>query len=238
MFEIWLKEMKTYPEYFSNLDIRDPKLSELLDTGFLITLPERNADGSLNFLLRPSRIDPEKFTSSDIVRYFSLLFELEMEDEETQICGIKFITDFSNTPMKFFSLFSMSDYKNIAYHSGTILALRQHGTYMFNIPYGAASILQLLVNLFTDNMKKVTHFLNNKDDLKKYVDLSFLPEENGGKKSTAEIVKNIRKRLEDDRGRILLNDDFIILMDKNSSNSTKSKNDSDIVGSFRKLEVD
>jgi hypothetical protein len=238
-FEIWLKEFKSYPEYFSNLDIRDAKLSELLDTGFFIFLPERNADGSLNFLLRSSRLDPDKFTSSEIIRFFTMLVELEREQEETQLCGIKFFADLSNTPMKFFSLFSIRDFKNMAYILNSLMTMRLHEMYLFNIPFGAASVVQFLFNLFSDKMRKLTHFLNNKDDLKKYLDLSLLPEEDGGKKSTAEIVADIRKRLEDDRGRFISMDtEFDILLDKNSSNFDQSDNDSGIVGSFRKLEVD
>lgn len=241
MLEIYLREFKTFPEYFGNLDIQDPKLSELLDTGFLITLPDRDADGSLIYLLRPGRIDTEKFTNSDVVRFFSMLFELELDDEESQISGIKFVVDFSNTSMKFFGLFSIADLKNIAYHSGTILAFRQNATYMFNIPFGAASILQFLVNMFTDNMKKVTHFLSNKDDLKKFIDVSILPEENCGKKSTDEIVTNIRARLEQERERILTSRTFDIAIDKNRSSSSDKDNnemESGMIGSFRKLEVD
>ena len=45
LLEKYLKIRSEHPEWFSNLDIKDPRISDLVDRGFFFALPERDSAG-------------------------------------------------------------------------------------------------------------------------------------------------------------------------------------------------
>ena len=75
----------THPEWFRNLDIRDPKLRELMSSGYLIVLPDRDDNGRRVVFSRAAALDVSRFTATDIMRAHILTYETLLTEEENQV---------------------------------------------------------------------------------------------------------------------------------------------------------
>lgn len=228
-----------YPQYFSNMNPIHPKMSELVDSGYMLLMPERDPEtGCRVVMLRPANLNVEKFASSDYFKLSSLISEVLCDEEETQICGLKFIVDFSNTPLKFFTMFSLSDLKNLASLSQSSLAVRQKGHYVLNLPTYANSVLQFIKSLLSEKLKKRIFFLNDVEELKNHLDVGILPEEYGGKIKVEDATKYLKEQFKENYEMINWLNLMEIDITKESNRNRDSDLDSSTMGSFRKLEID
>jgi hypothetical protein len=108
------------------------------------------------------------------------------------------------------------------------------------LPSAASTLIQFIVNLLSEKLKKRTHFVKNANELKEHLDISIIPKENGGTKNVDEIIKYMRKRLVDEREQFLLmkEDDIVVNQAPDWALSSCVELENGAVGSFRKLEVD
>lgn len=240
MLESYLTAFKLLPQYFSDLDIENPIIRELIDSGFILALPERDKDGSRILMIRSAKVDVEKYTSADVIKTAIILIELFLDEEQTQVCGGKLVIDFTDTSMKFFGLFSLVDLKHITTLAQKISAIRQKGYYLINLPSAASTIIQFILNLLSEKLRNRTHFVKNANELKDHLDTSIIPVENGGTKNSDQIIEHMKKRLQQERKRILMlkDDDIVISKAPSWANSTCVELENGVIGSFRKLEVD
>jgi hypothetical protein len=199
----FLMSTKRFPYYYENLDIEHPILKKLLESGYMLALPERDAEGCRIVLLRPAAIDVKNFTLLHIVRFHMLLYEMLLNEEETQISGIRYILDFSDLPKNFLSLFSLPNLKtliNIAQHS---LPARRKSFYFVNLPSFANTIIHLLIGFLNEKLRNRIEFFDSIDELKEVLDLSLIPQEYGGKLRMADIKETMRKELVSHRQAIM-----------------------------------
>ena len=109
MLEDVLKSRKKSPQLFNNLQIDDPKLSEILDAGLLIPLIEKDAGNRQVIILQCSKFAVDKFSSIDVFRLMNLVVAYFLSLEECQVAGFVFISLGDNTSMKHLGCFSTAD---------------------------------------------------------------------------------------------------------------------------------
>lgn len=156
-----------------------------------------------------------------------------LEEEETQICGVATIIDHEGITMKQTSLFSVSDIVDFVNCLKTAVG-RYKQLFLVNLPSFAVFLLDVARATLSDKLKQRIVLPKNMDDLKNYIDPSLLPKEYGGVLTEAqhmdiftEFFRTVRPNLERIRQRDI---------DWNKVPEIRQK--AEVVGSFRKLEID
>lgn len=113
MLERYLTIRQLYPDWFRKLDCDDPELSEIIDSGYLVPLIERDELGRQIVLTCARKFDAYRFTAAQMARTHSLVSEAMFDDEESQIAGYTYINDESGLSMGHISLWSLIDIRNM-----------------------------------------------------------------------------------------------------------------------------
>jgi CRAL/TRIO domain len=153
MLEKYLVIRQTYPKWFGNLDIDDPEMSELLDTGFLVPLIEKSNKRSV-ILACPGRVDPTKFTSEVMVKAFALMCEVVFHDEETQIAGFVHMNDDKNFSMAHLTLYPLTDVRTLTKCMQNSAPMRQKQFIFFNVPPVAQKLIEFVMNVLNEKLRK------------------------------------------------------------------------------------
>ncbi|XP_039966000.1 clavesin-2 isoform X3 [Bactrocera tryoni] len=241
MLERYLTIRQLFPQWFSNLDILDPTISEIFDNGYLVPLPQRDDDGRQIILSVAKNFDPYKYSSVQMARVHSLICEGLLDDEPSQVAGYVYINDESGINMGFASLWSLSDLRNMVKCIQNSTPMRHKATHFVNIPHFANRIIELGVSLLSEKLKNRITIHKSVDALKERVKPEILPKEYGGSIPMADIIKDFKLKLIQKRDSILALDEMCIEITKDcNSPSVKIISDIDtgVIGSFRKLEVD
>jgi hypothetical protein len=238
--EDFLKAVKAHPDYFKNVNANDEKIGKLIDSGYLVLFPNRDKEGCRLVMLRPKAFDLESFDAPHSIILNILLFESILNEPETQICGIKYIVDFSDLPMNYLGYFSIAEYKHFMNILQNVMPARVKGIYLMNLPGFANTILQFLIGLLTDKLRKRVHFLKSTEELKTKFDPSLIPKEYGGKVSIQEMTDQQKIFFKSQRSSTLETFDCDIDEKLILANSSSSSNEIDAgtSGIFRKLEID
>ncbi|RZF32816.1 hypothetical protein LSTR_LSTR011462 [Laodelphax striatellus] len=244
MLERYLIIRQMYPKWFHKLDVNDPAISDILDSGYLIPLPERDSDGRKVIISCAGKFDPVKHSSTEMARVHSLVVESLMDDPENQIRGYTYVNDESGLTMGHICLWSFNDIRNMLRCIQNSTPMRHKSTHFINIPACANKVFDFIASLLSDKLRKRFMIHSTLDDLKKTVNPKILPKEYGGEVPLSDIIADYKKELQSRREELLALDDLEI--DLNSILDRRSKYTIDLVdeplngisGSFRKLEVD
>jgi hypothetical protein len=227
------------PTLYCNLDIMNPKMSALLDTGYLTPLKERDEYGRRIVIARVSSVDPNKFTAYDIMRLNILFFGYLLGEEESQIAGFVYIIDNSNITLKHASIFSFMDIKTWTHMVQHATPCRMKEIHMINLPSYTTTILEFFLKLLSKKLKDRVHIHSSVENIDFKLDRKHLPKEYGGEVSIAKMNKEFKKKLIDVRKEFLAIDDLLeINVTKRPEWSCDVGSDMGISGSFRKLEID
>ncbi|XP_072160313.1 clavesin-1-like [Bemisia tabaci] len=234
MLERYLTIRQIYPHWFSRFDVLDPTLSAILDSGYLIPLPERDEYGRCVLLACIGKFDPHKYTSADMARVHSMVVELLMDDPENQVRGYTYVNDDSGLSMSHVTLWSLNDLRSIIRCIQNSTPMRHKATHFFNVPNFANKVFDFVVSLMNEKLKNRVTFHSNVDDMKRVIDPKILPREYGGEIPTADLISRLKKQLLEKREELLALDKMKI----NVRNKKMEFEVNDMAGSFRKLEVD
>lgn len=241
MLEKYLTIRELYPQWFRNLDIEDPAIEEIIDSGYLVPLLERDEHGRLVYLSCAGKFDAYKYTSAQMARTHSLVSEAMFDDEESQVAGYSYINDESGLNMGHISLWSFVDLRNIMRCIQDSTPVRHKETHFVNVPSYAVKVIEFVKSLLTEKLRNRIQFHRDIDELKAKVDPKILPAEFGGTVPLQKMIDALKKRLREKRAEILALDDMEIEVTKTAANFAGSDDvdiDPGVVGSFRKLEVD
>lgn len=115
--ERWLvaREGAYGSDYFSSLDYSKPCIEKLLNCGFVMIFPNRDEQGRLVILSRPGAVDPKLPTVGvDGITLSLMIGEALLEDEENQIRGIVYISDYVNVTWSHYRIFSFTQWFKLA----------------------------------------------------------------------------------------------------------------------------
>lgn len=238
-FERYYLARKRYPQFFPADSPNFKRAMEIFKTGYCYPLSERDDDGCRVIFIQTKRLDIENFSVFDGMRLSMFVLGVIMEEEETQISGIKMIYDHQDISTKHLMLpKDMMDFVDLV---KTVSAGRQKGSYIVNLPSIAHFLLELVRNALTDKLKSRLFLFHNWDELKQCKDINprLLPLELGGTKSEAEMMKDF-EGIVHERWDILEKTAYAANLDwsKVPSDKIKTNQHEEVIGSFRKLEID
>ncbi len=239
--QLYLSCPKQHPEYFGCFDVRDAKLSALLDSNCMLMMPEVDSDGCRIIISRPACVDTEQASGFDMRRLIIMLDEIYANMDEIQIAGLKVIWDFSNVSMKYVSLSTPREYKSMAKSMQVPFWYRLKVCYIVNLPSFVLHISNFFMKLISEKMKKRVKFIRNKIELKDHIDVDRLLQEYGGKVSIEESRTYMKEVLEDKilRDKILYLDKIDADFDDTDEDASNSSEfEFGPIGSFKKLDID
>lgn len=154
MLERYLTIRQLYPQWFQKLDIDDKALAEIIDMGYLVPLPERDAHGRQLILSCAGKFDTSRFTSAQMARAHSLICEALLDDEESQVAGYSYVNDESGLSMSLLGLWSLSDIKSMLSCIQNSTPMRHKETHFLNMPPYANKIIEFAMGVLSDKLKK------------------------------------------------------------------------------------
>ncbi|KAF7988467.1 hypothetical protein HCN44_001040 [Aphidius gifuensis] len=238
MLERYLTIRQLYPEWFQNLDINDPDIENIIDSGYLVPLLEKDKQGRQVILSCAGRFDPYKFTSAQMARAHSIVVESLMDEEDNQVHGYIHVNDESGLTMGHVSAWSLTDIKNMLRCIQNSTPMRHKQTHFINIPICASKILEFAVSLLNDKLRSRIMVHKNVEELREAVDPKILPKEYGGKIPLADMIAEFKKKVRAKRTELMALDDMYIELSPKDRCAATNDGLCGISGSFRKLEVD
>uniref|UniRef100_A0A1B6JQG9 CRAL-TRIO domain-containing protein n=1 Tax=Homalodisca liturata TaxID=320908 RepID=A0A1B6JQG9_9HEMI len=240
MLEKYLTVRELYPHWFQKLDVLDPAIQDILDSGYLVPLPERDSEGRKVIFSCAAKFDPYKYTSAQMARVHSIVVESLMDDEENQITGYSHVNDESGLTMGHISLWSLNDIRHMLRCIQNSTPMRHKSTHFINVPTYANKVFDFFTALLNEKLKNRVMLHKDIDSLKQAVDPKILPKEYGGVVPLAEMIADFKKYLETKREVVLGLDKMKIVINKKAKFVTELEEQqiTGMAGSFRKLQVD
>lgn len=242
MLERYLAIRQTHSQWFMNCNLDDPELEALIDSGYIVPLPQRDRNGAQIVLSIPGNLDLNRVNSTLLARTHFLIHEVLADDEESQICGYVQLLDERHLTMKLLTLWSFVDIKTVADCMQNAIPTRMKSFDIVGLPSSAVTLMEFCVNLLSEKLKKRIHLYRSLSDLTTKFDKSILPEEYGGTAGpVVDLIAQFKERCRVKQAQLKAMDEMQIEISKSSSvwtDTCRGDLDNGIIGSFRKLEVD
>lgn len=193
----------TSPQWFHGLDVQDPKLQDLISRGYLFVLPRPDSQGRRVIFSRASVMDPEKFTSVDVMRAHLLTYEALLMEENCQINGVSYIFDEKDTYWAQLSIWTPSVVAKALGCSERALPIRHRDAYMISMPWAIGIVYRFARSLLSAKIRERMHTCDTIEEAKRFVPEEILPAEYGGEVPVQDMVKEWLATLEERRERIL-----------------------------------
>lgn len=196
--------MRTHhPEWFHGLDIQDPKMRELMSSGYLFVLPQRDGNGRRVIFSRASAVDAGRFTACDIMRAHILVYETLLTDEENQIKGLTYVFDEREINFSHLAIWSPSEISKAFSCCERALPLRHQEIHFVHLPWTMAIVFQFAKNLLSQKLRERFQTHASFEKLAKEFDSEILPESCGGKTPNEEMIRSWLEELEAKRDEVL-----------------------------------
>ncbi|KAL0277425.1 UNVERIFIED_CONTAM: hypothetical protein PYX00_004714 [Menopon gallinae] len=238
MIERYLAIRQLYPHWFKKLDVDDPVVNEILDSGYLVPLPMRDERGRRVIFSCAGNFDPYKYTATDMIRTHTIVVEALMDDEENQIKGYTYINDERGLSMAHVSLWSFTDIRSIMKCIQNSTPMRHKSTHFINVPHYANKVFEFFSGLLSEKLKNRLVIHNNMDDFKNHFGTKILPQEYGGDMSLQDMIAQFKLELKKQKEAVAVLEDLEIDLTKRGKIPEFDDELSGVAGSFRKLEVD
>ncbi|XP_058122034.1 retinaldehyde-binding protein 1-like [Anopheles ziemanni] len=240
--ERYLAMRNTFPEWFKNLDCNEPIIREILENGVFTKLGQ-NKDGRTVIMFCMKIMDPDKVLPIHQGRAMALLIETMLEWEEVQIGGFQAMLDFTDTVMKLYGSWGVTDMKIFMDAVNRSYPIRIREINGLKFPKFAVSILNLLLTFASPKLKERIVCHKTTMEYKAKIDPELLPKEYDGELDMEDLRRKFREHLEDRRNVILALDEMDIDTAHysslwNQSNLVENEVEGGVAGSFRKLNVD
>lgn len=228
--EKFLTVQQNYSNWYRNLDPADPINQELLSTGFLCPLSGRDAFGRRVLIARPCKLDTNRYTTTEVMRFTILVLNSFMMEEETQIAGIAVINDTGGTNLNILRLFPVPSLKTVFTTIQDATPIRINELNTINLPAFLRILNNFLLTFLNQKMKKRFVFEKTCN-----IDPKIAPKEYGGEIPIADMVEEYREKLKMYRKEMLKSDKNIIINPKKCKKSQVQDTINTYVG---RLEID
>uniref|UniRef100_A0A182SWV0 CRAL-TRIO domain-containing protein n=1 Tax=Anopheles maculatus TaxID=74869 RepID=A0A182SWV0_9DIPT len=240
--ERYLAMRQTFPEWFKNLDCNDPAMKEMLNDVVFTKFGE-DADGRTVILFRFARFNVEKFSALQEGRFTVMLIETLLEWEELQIGGFRVFVDYTDSVLKHYGIWGISDMRIFMDAINRSYPIRIREIHGAKFPKFAISLLNLMLSFASPKLKDRIRCHDSVEEMANQCDASLRPSVWGGQCDLQEINQRFMKHLEDRRQVMLALDEMDIDTAHYTSlwkytAASESEIDSGAMGSFRKLGVD
>ncbi|CAG9807640.1 unnamed protein product [Chironomus riparius] len=232
-FEKALIFVRTHDEWFDWSEDKFNRTMELYDTGFIKVMKNRDSEGR-RVVIANNKLDMEKYNADDVFRLHCLVFLVLANEEETQICGIVYIDDFSEgITMKYLSMYPLKSMYDFTIQL-KVTPVRLKNICLVGLPSFATQFLNIVKLGLSEVMNQRLHVVDNASEIGNFVDQSVMTKDYGGDFDGDECLKEFRKIIEANIDTIRTFLDFELDMTKAEILKDYHEN----IGSFRKLEID
>ncbi|XP_062553469.1 alpha-tocopherol transfer protein-like isoform X1 [Armigeres subalbatus] len=242
ILEAWLMAISIEAEFY------EVRLNEW-DKHFVsqVVLPVGPDDkGRMVVVCRYGVLDSRTVTPEEQIRLLSLVLQTFFDVETYQVNGMVVLMDFQATTVAHFTMWTVPKLKTLITAINDILTIRLKEVHLINLPKFAKVVVDICMTFMKPKLQKRIKFHKSLEELRAAVDNSVLPTIYGGQLSLDEANDRFRKRVEQERDRILLLNEFVFdptIPNPNATNYNRSGLHSEIaneavIGSFRKLNVD
>ncbi|XP_039451569.1 alpha-tocopherol transfer protein-like isoform X2 [Culex pipiens pallens] len=240
--ERYLTALRSFPQWFRNLDPLDAEIRLFNKAGVLTNLG-RDSLGRTVVLIRVRSFDTERFPSALFVRQIMLLLETTIEEEETQINGYVAIADYEGISLKLLSVWSLTDVSNAAESLFQSFPLRIQEIHAICVPKFFKIFADLALSCMSEKIRSRVSCHKSLDDAMKHLELSLLTTDyEGGTQNPDQLTEDFIKCAERKRTQLLLMDEMDIDTSRyqfgGQQNTVVSEIEAGMVGSFKKLNVD
>jgi len=228
VLENYLLMRKQHPQWFQRLDIRDEKLAELVNSGYLFALPEKDPAGRRIIFSRARSLDPTRHSNSDAMRAHILTFEALLEEEDVQLKGFTYIFDCAGVSLAHLSIWSPSDVRKLFTICEKNLPMRHKDINLVCLPFPIRFAFEFAKNLLSDKIRSRFSVHSSIDSIQvKFGEQSssLLPLEYGGTVPLQEMTRAWAATLEERRD-ILLDLDKIHITENKIAIKTKPEKSS------------
>ena len=232
-FEKALIFVRTHDDWFDWSEEKFKRTMELYDTGFLKVMKNRDSEGR-RVVIANNQLDMEKFNADDVFRLHCLVFLVLANEEETQICGIVYVDDFSEgITMKYLSMYPLKSMYDFTIQL-KVTPVRLKNICLVGLPSFATQFLNIVKLGLSEVMNQRLNVIDNASELGNYVDQSIMTKDYGGEFDGDECLKEFRKIIDAHVDSLRTFFDFEVDMTKAEVLKDYHEN----IGSFRKLEID
>lgn len=188
-FEQCYLARKSYPKFVPDSYPNLNKVLQFLQTGYCYPLTGRDSDGCRIIFFQTRRLDAEKYSICDGLKFAIFIFTVLMEEEETQIAGIKYFYDDQDITIK--HIMHPKDAVNFIDLIKNVPLGRTKAFHVINLPTIAYFTLEIIRGVLSEKLKSrlFLHRSWSKLEKSKHIDFRMLPKELGGLKPEAEIIK-------------------------------------------------
>ena len=225
-------------------------------------------DDASSLFLFVAGLNGVQYTQVDQVQAHYITYETLMESQEEQILGIVHIGDFAGASTSHVSLWKNPvEFLKILKWGEQSMPLRHKEIHLYNIATMLKYVIDAAKQIITSKMRDRVHvsftvlialsfasfhfhytqtYVTEDDLKKKIVNVDVLPKEMGGKVPMAEMLELFKMELATSRNTLLALDQMKILNDSgiigrrnvDKNNNSVSGKSEQVIGSFRKLEID
>lgn len=234
--ENFLTIHQEFPTWFHNVTIDDPGVRCVLESGYVVPLPERDRYGRLVLFFVQGYLDPDTHSIADIIRTADLIFQMFYDDERTQIAGHIWIYDDAGSNLKHFRQWGINDIKHGVRYISKGMPIRSKGYVRVNMAPWLIVLSDIIKPFLAEKIKNRFHFLKNFDNIDG-VDKNMLPKEYGGTIPHREMVQAFVQYAEQFRDECRLQDEMAIEVKKKEKQRIKQITE-ELNGNFKDLQVD
>lgn len=238
----YLNLRQTFQHFFYNLDYLEPSVLELIDNGYLFPSPVRDKNGRKVIIGIAANFDPHKYTNIDMAKVHSITYETLMDDPVNHVVGYTHFGDFKSVSTAHVTLWSPTEFATIFKWGEQSVPMRHKEVHCLNVPSALKYVYDFTRSRLSQKIKDRFIVHNTLEEVHSKLDPKVLPKEYGGEIPMAEMIDIWKKDLAAKRDKLLSLDKMKLLDNtsilKNRSNARKGFDEINLVGSFRKLEVD
>ncbi|XP_034481136.1 alpha-tocopherol transfer protein-like [Drosophila innubila] len=246
----YLNIRRTFPHMATKLDFLEPRLSDVIEQGYIFAGPKRDKNGRRVVIINAKGLNPKLHTSCDQAKAHFLTYECLMEDQETQITGLSHVGDFAGVTTSHVTNWNPTEFARVFKWGEQSLPMRHKEIHLINVPSTLKWLIDFVKNRVSSKMKNRIIIYGSEKELMKGVDAECLPQEMGGSMPMRQMIELWKQELAAKRDLVLSLDQSTLLSDRgiqrrSSYNSEKTSTGTNFVsqiesieGSFRKLEFD
>merc|ERR1711976_780997 len=227
MGDKYLRMRAQNPAWFANLDIREPKLNQLITDGYCFVLPQRDAKGRKVVYSRAAAMDASLFTAADVMRAHLLTFEALLEDEDVQVNGVTYVFDERDVNWSHISVWTPSEVSKAFSCCERALPLRHREIHFVHLPWTMSLVFQFAKSLLSQKLRERFRTHANFDKLTEHIPASILPAEAGGRVPMSEMIDQWKAVLEARRESVLSLDEVEYSIENVTTSTTTSSTTSE-----------
>jgi len=197
------------PCYFRNLDISRPELQELVLSGFMFVLPERDSFGRRVIFHIPRHLDPSRHSMEDVIKVIAITLETLLEDEENQIRGLTCIVDASDLSLAHMTFWNPIELRRVINMCEKSIPMRHKGVNYIHLPSFVNTMFNFVKGILSKKIQNRIYIHNSLGELEERVGgVDVLPEEYGGSIPLSTMTCEWKEALEASRPRLLALDNI------------------------------